>query len=239
MRPPLILLVALAALAATPLPAQPAGESCSAATWYLAHRDPERALRSLTGMSGGSAENLRGIAKLLAGDANGALEEFDRAIAAEQDAPRLRLNRAVALIRLDRLAEAAAELEALAAKEIPTDLLATVAYHRALVADRAGDLEVAARWLDRALKANPSSADAQLYAGVVLERLGRFQEAGRHYRDYLARDPGSIVAMLRFGIVAHRSGYRDVAARYLTDVVRRAPDSREAIEARKFLILWE
>jgi tetratricopeptide (TPR) repeat protein len=235
----LSLLLALSGLAAAPAGAQPAGESCSAATWYLAHRAPERALRSLTGMSGGSAENLRGIAKLMEGDANGALEEFDHAIAAEPDEPRLRLNRAVALIRLDRLAEAAAELEALAAKEIPDELLATAAYHRALVADRAKDLEAAARWLDRALKANPSSPDAQLYAGVVLERLGRFQEAGRRYRDYLAHEPGSIVAMLRFGIVAHRSGYRDVARKYLSDVVRRAPESREAIEARKFLVLWE
>ncbi len=173
------------------------------------------------------------------GDAGGALAEFDQAIAAEPGAPRLRVNRAVALIRLERLTEAAAELEALAAGNLPDELLATVAYHRALVADRAGDLQAAARWLDRALKADPSSPDAQLYAGVVLERLGRFEQAGRRYRDYLAHDPGSIVAMLRFGIVAHRAGYRDVAKKYLGDVVRRAPESREAIEARKFLVLWE
>jgi tetratricopeptide (TPR) repeat protein len=182
---------------------------------------------------------LRGVALLMDGNAAGALEEFDEAIAAEPASPPLRLNRSIALIRLDRLAEAAAELEALAVADIPPDLLATAAYHRALVADRTGDLATASLWLDRALRANPSSGDALLYAGVVLERRGRFGEAGQRYRDYLAREPGSIVAMLRFGIVAHRAGHRDLARKYLEEVVRRAPESREAIEARKFLILWE
>ncbi len=234
-----MLTLALATAAPAAVPAQPAGESCSAATWYLAHRDPERALRSLEAVPGGSAGNLRGVARLMNDDAKGALEEFDQAIAAEPASAALRLNRAIALIRLARLTEAAAELEGIAAKELSPAILAKVAYHRALVADRAGDLQVAARWLDRALRANPSSADAQLYGGVVLERLGHFEQAGRRYRDYLAGNPGSIVAMLRFGIVAHRAGHRDVARKYLAEVVRRAPESREAVEARKFLIIWE
>lgn len=237
---PLALLALLAIAAPADLAAQPAGESCSAATWYLAHGDAKRALRSLTALSGGSAENLRGVARLMDGDPAGALEEFDQAIAAEPASPELRLNRAIALIRLSRLTEASAQLEEVAAaNDLAPELLASAAYHRALVADRAGDLETAAAWLDRALRAKPASADAQLYSGVVLERLGRFEKAGKRYRDYLSRDPGSIVAMLRFGIVAHRSGHREVARKYLAEVVKRAPESSEALEARKFLILWE
>jgi tetratricopeptide (TPR) repeat protein len=174
------------------------------------------------------------------GKSEAALVAFEQAIAADPASPRLRVNRAIAYIRLGRLAEAAADLETAAAiKDLPPELLATAAYHRALVADRAGDLDLAARWLERALRANPASPDAQLYAGVVLERLRRFEDAGKRYRDYLRANPGSIVAMLRFGIVAHRAGHREVARKYLEDVVRRAPESREAVEARKFLILWE
>ena len=172
------------------------------------------------------------------GNASGALEEFDQAIAHEPKLAQLHLNRAIALIRLGRLSDAAATLEAIAALDPSPDLLASAAYHRALVADRSGDLEGASAWLDRALAAYPSD-DALLYAGVVLERRGRFADAGKRYRDYLAHNPGSIVAMLRFGIVAHRAGHRDLGRKYLKDVVRRAPESREAIEARKMLILWE
>jgi predicted Zn-dependent protease len=219
--------------------AQPAGETCSPATWYLAHGDPARALRALSALPGGTDENLRGVARLVAGDAAGALEAFEEALAADPQAARVRLNRAIALIRLDRLGEAASDLETIAADENASALHATAAYHRALVAHRAGQLETASSWLDRALRADPDSADALLYAGVVLERRGLFDSAGKRYRAYLDRHPGSIVAMLRFGIVAHRAGHRDLAKKYLDEVVRRAPESREALEARKFLILWE
>jgi tetratricopeptide (TPR) repeat protein len=179
------------------------------------------------------------VALLLEGDAAGALEHFDEAIAAEPDSPHLRINRSVALIRLDRLPEAAAELEAVAVADLSGDILATAAYHRALVADRTGNLETASSWLERALRENPASGDALLYAGVVLERRGRFAEAGERYREYLKREPGSIVAMLRFGVVAHRAGHRELSRKYLKEVLRRAPESREAAEARKILILWE
>ncbi|HEU5162362.1 MAG TPA: tetratricopeptide repeat protein, partial [Thermoanaerobaculia bacterium] len=77
------------------------------------------------------------------GKASEALAEFDAAIAAEPKLPQLHLNRSIALIRLGRLGEAAAALEAIAALEAAPELLASAAYHRALVADRSGDLETA------------------------------------------------------------------------------------------------
>ncbi|HVR42453.1 MAG TPA: hypothetical protein VMS56_03320 [Thermoanaerobaculia bacterium] len=45
--------------------------------------------------------------------------------------------------------------------------------------------------------------------------------------------------MLRFGVVAHRAGFRDLAIKYLREVSLRAPESREGVEARKFLVMWE
>jgi TolA-binding protein len=45
--------------------------------------------------------------------------------------------------------------------------------------------------------------------------------------------------MLRFGLAAQKSGRADVAKKYLQAVVAKAPDSLDAVEARKYLVLWE
>ena len=45
--------------------------------------------------------------------------------------------------------------------------------------------------------------------------------------------------MLRFGISAHRAGRYDVARQYLHRVIDTAPQSAEAVEARKYLVMWE
>lgn len=227
------------ALTAAPLAAQPAGEACSPAAYYLTRGDPQRALSSLTGISGGSAENLRGLAQMLRGDLEAALEAFDAAIAIDAEAVEPRFNRSIVLLRLDRAPEAAAVLESIYDLEAASAIRGTIAYHRALAAERTGALETATGWLDRALADDPDSDDAILYSGVVLEKRGQFDAAGKRYRRYLDRHPDSILGMLRFGVVAHRSGFRDLAVRYLREVSSRAPDSPEGIEARKFLVMWE
>jgi hypothetical protein len=45
--------------------------------------------------------------------------------------------------------------------------------------------------------------------------------------------------MLRFGMSAHKSGRIDVAKTYLQKVIAAAPRSYEALEARKYLVMWE
>ncbi|MGH9457706.1 MAG: tetratricopeptide repeat protein [Thermoanaerobaculia bacterium] len=232
----LFALILLAAFGATGATVDP---SCSPAARYLAHGDTERALQALAGLSGGSAENLRGLALLVENDAAGALRAFERASGEDPEAVEPRINAAVALLRLDRPADAGAILDDLAGRELSPPLAYSVAYHRALAARMQGRLDEALAWSDRALEADPDSADALLLSGTLLERMGRYERAGRRYKDYLGRHPGSIVAMLRFGVVAHRAGHRELAQKYLREVSLRAPDSREAVEARKFLLMWE
>ena len=47
------------------------------------------------------------------------------------------------------------------------------------------------------------------------------------------------VALLRFGLAAQKSGRTDVARTYLERAIAASPQSAEAIEARKFLVMWE
>jgi TolA-binding protein len=61
----------------------------------------------------------------------------------------------------------------------------------------------------------------------------------RDYLAYLKIHPDSVSAMLRIGIVAQRAGRNDVGVAYLRKVIEKAPQSSEAVEARKFLVMWE
>ena len=215
-------------------------QSCSPAAWYLAHGDTDRALRALAGVTDGSETNLRGLAQMQKGQLDVALATFTRGAEENPASFETRFNRGVVLLRLDRLDEAARAFEEIwNVKDARPSLRASAANHRALAAERLERLEEASAWLDRSLEIEPRSPDALLYSGVVLEKRGRFAEAGKRYRAYLDNDPDSTVAMLRFGIVAHRAGHRDLAVKYLRQVALRSPDSQEAVEARKFLVMWE
>lgn len=190
-------------------------------------------------MPGGSAANLRGLALLMAGDLPGALAAFDSAIAADPKAIEPRFNRAIALLRRGESDRAGAALEALAPEVAGGPLASTVAYHRALAARNANDPETALAWALRAAAADPRSADAHLLSGILLEGAGRYEDAGKRYKALLDLDPRSPVGMLRFGIVAQRAGHRELSTRYLRELVRSAPSTPEAIEARKYLVMWE
>ena len=215
-------------------------QSCSPAAWYLAHGDTDRALRALAGVTDGSETNLRGLAQMQKGQLDVALATFTRGAEENPASFETRFNRGVVLLRLDRLDEAARAFEEIwNVKDARPSLRASAANHRALAAERLERLEEASAWLDRSLEIEPRSPDALLYSGVVLEKRGRFAEAGKRYCAYLDNDPDSTVAMLRFGIVAHRAGHRDLAVKYLRQVALRSPDSQEAVEARKFLVMWE
>jgi tetratricopeptide (TPR) repeat protein len=234
---PLLLFAFLAAIA--PLSVASA-QSCSRAAWYLAHGDTDRALRALTGVTDGSETNLRGLAEMQKGRLDAALGTFTRAAEENPGSLETRFNRGVVLLRLGRHDEAATAFEQIwSAEDARASLRASAANHRALAAERLDRLEEASTWLERSLEIDPRSSDALLYSGVILEKQGRFPEAGKRYRAYLDNDPGSTVAMLRFGIVAHRAGHRDLAVKYLREVALRSPDSQEAVEARKFLVMWE
>ena len=230
---------ALLLIFAFPVAGQPV---CDRIIWEITHGQYARALTQLDGAptSGGSEAsraNLRGLARMLAGDAKRSIADFDTALELDPSMTEARFNRAVATLRLGDYARASKELETIFAGSSP--LRARAAYHDALALDALGRPADAEAWLSRALEADPQLDDALFYSGVLHERRGDLQAAGRAYKTYLDRHPDSIGAMLRFGVCAQRAGSIDTAKTFLDRVIKASPDSAEAAEARKFLVMWE
>ena len=172
------------------------------------------------------------------GEAAKAVTSFDAALAKDPALAAARFNRAIALLRLGQFGTASSELQKLWPDE-RSPLRAQVAYHNGIALDRLGRAADAEMWLGRALALDPELDAAMLYTGLLRERRGDLQGAGRAYLDYLKVHPDSVVAMLRFGISAHVAGRPEVARSYLQRVIATSPESAEAVEARKFLVMWE
>lgn len=187
-----------------------------------------------TGTTAPELENLRGLALMMNGDVKGSLPFFERAL----PLPEARFNRAVAMLKLAKYAEASAELEKIYA-DAKSPLRASAAYHDALALDALGKSNDAITWLTRSLDLDPKFDSALLYTGVIRERLGDLQAAGKAYKQFLDRHPESTVAMLRFGIAAQRAGRPEVARKYFEKVIAAVPSSAEAAEARMYLEMWE
>ena len=223
---------------------KPADRSaCDRSVYYILRGQYDAALRQLdgakaSGASPAAVENLRGLALLMKGEAAKALSSFDRALQLESALSEARLNRGLALLHLGRFAESSAEMQKVFADET-SPVRADAAYHNAIALDRLGRSADAETWLDRALKLNAKLDAALLYAGMLRERRGDLQGAGRAYLEYLKTHPGSAPAMLRFGVSAQKAGSVEVAKSYLQRVIHLAPNSAEAIEARKYLVMWE
>ena len=183
--------------------------------------------------------NERGLAQMLGGDLAKALASFDEALKLDARLEQARLNRGIAMLRGGQTAKAMADFEALANDEHSL-VRADAAYHLAIALDRLGRASEAETWTDRAIKLDNDLDAAVLYAGMLRERRGDLQGAGRAYLEYLKKNPDSTVALLRFGVCAQKSGRIDTAKSYLKRVIALAPPkSAEAVEARKFLVMWE
>ncbi len=182
--------------------------------------------------------NERGLAQMVGGDLTKALASFDEALKLDATLEQARLNRGIALLRNGQTAKAIVDLEALANDEHSL-VRGDAAYHLAIALDRLGRAAEAEVWLDRAIKLDNDLDAAVLYAGMLRERRGDLQGAGRAYLEYLKKHPDSTVALLRFGVSAHKSGRIDTAKAYLRRVIALAPRSSEAVEARKYLVMWE
>lgn len=210
---------------------------------YILRGNYDAALRQLdgaktSGASPAEVENLRGLALLLDGEAAKAMTAFNRALELQPELEAARFNRALAFLRSGDSAKAAADLEKVFANE-HSALRADAAYHLGIALDRLGRAADAETWLDRAIRLSPELDAALLYVGMLRERRGDLQGAGRAYLEYLGAHPDSATALLRFGMSAHKAGRVDVARTYLEKVIATAPRSTEALEARKFLVMWE
>jgi len=175
---------------------------------------------------------------MLSGDTKKAMTSFDRALALNPALQEARFNRAITLMRDSQYAKASTELGKVFADE-HSRLRADAAYHNGIALDRLGRAKDAETWLDRAMALDAKLDAALLYSGFLRERRGDLQGAGRAYLDYLKAHPESTIAALRFGISAHAAGRHEVAKKYLEGVIAKAPSSAEAVEARKFLVMWD
>ena len=175
---------------------------------------------------------------MLSGDLQKAIGAFDTALDMDPALAEARFNRAVAWMRLGMLPRAIETFQQIAADE-KSPMRGIAAFHNALALDAIGRPVDAEKWLESAIKLDPSLDSALLYLGALRERRGDLQGAGKAYKDFLAAHPDSIIAMLRFGVSAQRAGFADVGKKYLQRVIEAAPDSNEAAEARKFLVMWE
>lgn len=239
------MLAATAAAAPAPRaqPPAPSSKVCDRSVAYILAGRYDAALQQLEGAKSSGAspagvENLRGLSFMLAGELPKAMASFERALQLDPSLGEARFNRAIAFLRTNESAKASAELEKLATDEA-SPLRADAAYHNAIALDRLGRAADAEIWLERAQKLDPRLDAALLYAGALRERRRDWQGAGRAYLDYLKAHPDSIEALLRFGISAQRAGRADVAKPYLERVIALVPGSPEAVEARKFLVMWD
>jgi tetratricopeptide (TPR) repeat protein len=210
---------------------------------YILQGNYDAALKQLqgaktSGASPSEVENLRGLALLLEGESAKAIAGFDRALALQPELEPARFNRAVAYLRQRDYPKAIADLEKVWSNE-HSALRADAAYHLGIAYDRVGRAADAETSLERALTLDPKLDAALLYIGMLRERRRDFQGAGRAYLDYLNAHPGNAAALLRFGLSAQKAGRIDVARQYLQKVMTAAPKSAEALEARKFLVMWE
>lgn len=191
-----------------------------------------------SGASPAEVENLRGLALLLEGKLPEAMKSLDRALQLQPNLQAARLNRGLAFLRSKQYPKAIGDLEKVWADE-RSALRADAAYHLGIALDRVGRSQEAETYLDRAYTLDEKLDSALLYLGTLRERRGDLQNAGRAYFQYLEKHPQSTTAMLRFGMSAHKAGRVDVAKTYLQKVIAAAPQSAEALEARKFLVMWE
>jgi len=210
--------------------------------YYLAHGDLTRALRALEGAKGGAGDlseaNLKGLALLLSDRLEEAKVQFDAILKRDPNFIQARFNRGLTLLRMGDAPGAVVEFEKVWQSD-EAALRPAAAFHIALAEQSRERFAEAEKWLDEAIRVKPDFAEAHLVRGTILERTKRFEQAGRAYKEVLRIQPKSVIALLRFGVSAWRAGFRETAITSLRQVESMAPGSREALEARKYLLIME
>jgi tetratricopeptide (TPR) repeat protein len=121
-------------------------------------------------------------AEMVSGNRDAALEAFQHAAAVSPGNFVQQEAYVRGLIEAGRDAEAYAQYEKILASW-PRNIDALVNF--GLLAQRLGHTDEAVDSWERAVDADPSQANAQLYLGQLFERRGELQAAARHYRAYL------------------------------------------------------
>jgi len=185
----------------------------------------------------GAEEFAGGIAAFNKGDNAGAAKAFEAALAKAPNLPEIRVNLALAYLRLGRSAEAAAQLEQATARGLGA----------ANVLFQLGGAYVEMQSLDKAIAAfeaglakqpdlkDPLAYEATVTLGAVLFATGKNDQAAAQFEKALAAKPGAAAPSLGLGKVHFSRGEVDKALALFDRIVAQHPGTSEAAQAATFI----
>ena len=185
----------------------------------------------------GSEEFVKGVAAFNAGDNAGAVTAFEAAAKKAPELPEIKVNLALAYLRVGRSAEAIAELEK----------AATMAPDKPQVQFQLGGAYIDAKMNDKAVAAfeaglakqpdlnNPLSYEATITLGAVYFATGKVDQAIGRFTAALAVKPDAANVKLGLAKCLFSKGDTEKALPLLQQVVSSSPGTPEAAEAAEFV----
>jgi tetratricopeptide (TPR) repeat protein len=185
----------------------------------------------------GAVEFTNAVAAYNKGNFEEAAKGFEAAIA-KADLPEIRVNLALAYMRMNRTADAVAQLEK-AASMAPNDPKVQFQLGGAYIDMKQFDKAIAAFEGGLAMPglapADPVVYEAQISLASLYFAEGRIDDARGTYEKALAANPTGAAAKLGLGKVAFNKGDVDKALELFKEVVAMAPGSPQAAEAEGFI----
>ena len=199
--------------------------------------DPRFSFKLARAAPKGAEEFARGVEAFGRGDHAAAARAFEAAVEKAPDLPEVRVNLAVAYLRLQRPADAVAQIEkaAILAPEIPS-----VLFQLGGVYVETNDLDKAAAAFEKGLAKQPDLNDALAYdatvtLGAVHFAKGRNDQAMAQFGKALGARPNAPAPMLGLAKVYFSKGDTAKALELFRLVVASAPGTPEATEAGTFV----
>ncbi|MGE0450522.1 MAG: tetratricopeptide repeat protein [Vicinamibacterales bacterium] len=184
----------------------------------------------------GTVEFQEGVKAFNAGDFQAAAKSFEAAVERAPTIPDLRVNLALAYYRLERTADAVAQLEK-AASLAPNDPRLQFQLGSAYVDMK--DMPKAAAAFEAGLAKvadpkDPIAYEARVTLGAIQFAMGDADKAKATYEQALAQQPNGAAALLGLGKVLSQSDV-DEAIRTFERVVSMHPGTPQATEAQAFI----
>lgn len=185
----------------------------------------------------GAVEFTTAVAAFNRGDHEEAARGFEAAIAKAPDLPEIRVNLALAYLRLERIPDAVAQLEKAAAMA-PDEPRVLFQLGGAYIDMKEFDKAIAA--FEKGLSTPASGKDPVVYEAMIsLASLhfakGQIDEAKAGYEKALASNPEGAAARLGLGKVAFNKGDVEKALQLFREVAASVPGTPQAAEAEGFI----
>jgi tetratricopeptide (TPR) repeat protein len=185
----------------------------------------------------GAIEFTNAVAAYNRGDNEEAAKGFEAAIAKAPELPEIRVNLALAYLRLNRIPDAVAQLEK-AASMAPNEPRVLFQLGGAYIDMKDFDKAIAA--FEKGLATpevgnDPVVYEARLSLASLYFSKGKVDEAKTMYEQALAANPTGAAAKLGLGKVAFNKGDVEKALQLFKEVVAAAPGTPQAAEAEGFI----